>query len=120
MNFKIFYESKDRKYNIEIIDGPYTNEDIPNKAYSEDVFYDIIVDGVKMTWNATRMWYWAVDSSKHGTEGWKSYLGLHDDIYEIQVDKLSDQINNAIKSYNITKHLSPQTKETFGGLTYEL
>jgi hypothetical protein len=120
MNFKIFYESKDRKYNIEIIDGPYTNEDIPNKAYSEDVFYDIIVDDIKMTWNATRMWYWAVDTSKYSEEGWKDHLGLNDDILEIQVDKLNDQIENAIKAYNVKKHLSPQTKQTFNDIINEL
>ena len=110
MNFKVFFEAKERIYNIEIESGPYTNEDIPNKAYSEDVFYDIIVDGVKMVWNETRHWYWLVDASKYGEEGWKQHLGLYNDIFEIQVDKLSDQIDRAIKIHNLKKRHNLDTE----------
>jgi hypothetical protein len=96
-------ETKERQYDIEIIRGPYTHEDSPNSAYNEDVLYDIIIDGIKMTWNDTRKCYQNVDNTLLDIQGWKRQLGINDenlyDIYDI-IDK---QIEKAIKVYNIMK-----------------
>ena len=120
MNFKTFYESKVRQFDIEILKGPYTNEDIPNKAYSEDVLYDIIIDDVRMQWNDTRKWCQAVDNSNFGLIGWKKHLDINEDNFIEMQDVIGDQVEKAIKSYNIKKHLTLQTKDTFGDIIDEL
>ena len=112
MNFKTFYESRDRKFDIEILKGPYTNEDIPNKAYSEDVIYDIVVDGVRMQWNETRKWSQAVDNSKFGTLGWRKHLGINDENIIEVFDEIGDQVERAIKVRNAMKHGASKEQAT--------
>ena len=100
MNFKTFFESKVRQFDIEILKGPYTNEDIPNKAYSEDVFYDIILDGVRMLWNDTNKWCQAAT----GNIRWRKDLGINEENFMEMQDVIQDQVEKAIKVRNAMKH----------------
>jgi hypothetical protein len=117
MSFKKFFESKERVYDIQIKSDVYYNEDSPNQAYSDDMLVDIVVDGLKMTWNKTREWPWTTDSKYQNGE-WRNVLGMKDegDGYIGALDELSSQIDKAIEKYKIEKHLSKKTKDSFGGL----
>jgi len=105
MNFKTFFESKERQYNIEILNGPYTNEDARYRDYNEDVLYDVTIDGIKMTWNDTRKWCQANFSTPNAMpENWKKNLGINDENIVDVFDIIDDQIEKAIKVRNIMKH----------------
>ena len=112
MNFKLYFEAKVPSYHVEVIEGPL----YPGNESMQKISYRVKINGKEALVGPFE------SESINGPEdlGWEYSKGFYTPDSHEEMKGANKAAFKAIKAYELSKELSPQTIDTFNDIIDEL